>query len=111
MAFQLCSVSHCLFHQRVRLVKSVQSINHLVCLESPRRYVEMQMLRLVMGQLGLSLDDETLQFWRKRLFERDVTCIPRKSLSKPSSFGTRLLLPVFRALPPDTIESDDELHR
>ena len=27
------------------------------------------MLRLVMGQLGLSLDDKTLQFWRKKLFE------------------------------------------
>ena len=26
-------------------------------------------LRLVMGQLGLSLDDKTLQFWRKKLFE------------------------------------------
>ena len=48
---------------------SVQSIHHLVCLESPRRYVEKLMLRLVMGQLGLSLDDETLQFVRKRLFE------------------------------------------
>ena len=30
---------------------------------------------------------------------------------EPSSFGTRLHLPVLRALPPDTIESDDELHR
>ena len=27
------------------------------------------MLRLVMGQLGLSLDDETLQLGRKKLFE------------------------------------------
>ena len=27
------------------------------------------MLRLVMGQLGLSLDDKTLQFGRKKLFE------------------------------------------
>ena len=27
------------------------------------------MLRLVMGQHGLSLDDETLQFRRKKLFE------------------------------------------
>ena len=27
------------------------------------------MLRLVIGQLGLSLDDKTLQFWRKKLFE------------------------------------------
>ena len=27
------------------------------------------MLRLVMGQLGLSLDDETLEFGRKKLFE------------------------------------------
>ena len=29
----------------------------------------MQMLRLIMGQLGLTLDDETLQFWRNNLFE------------------------------------------
>ena len=69
MVLQFCSVSEYLFHKRIRLVKSVQSINHLVCPESPRRYVEMQMLRLVMGQLGLSLDDKTLQFWRKRFFE------------------------------------------
>ena len=27
------------------------------------------MLRLDMGQFGLSFDDETLQFWRKKLFE------------------------------------------
>ena len=27
------------------------------------------MLRLIMGQLGLSLDDKTLQLWRKNLFE------------------------------------------
>ena len=40
MVLQLCSVSEYLFHKRVRLVKSVQSINHLVCLESPRRYIE-----------------------------------------------------------------------
>ena len=40
------------------------------------------MLRLVMGQLGLSLDD-----------------------------GTRLFLPVPQALPPDTIGSGDESHR
>ena len=41
MVLQLCSVSEYFFHKRVRLVKSVQSINHLVCLESPRWYVEM----------------------------------------------------------------------
>ena len=41
MVLQLCSVSKNLLHNRVRLVKSVQSINHLVCFESPRRYVEM----------------------------------------------------------------------
>ena len=41
MVLQLYSDSEYLFHKRVRLVKSVQSINHLVCLESPRRYVEM----------------------------------------------------------------------
>ena len=69
IVLQLYSVSECLFHKRVRLVKSVQSINHLVCLESPRRYVEMKMLRLVMGQLGLSLDDKTLQCWRKKLLK------------------------------------------
>ena len=41
MVLQLCSVCEYLFHKRVRVVKSVQGINHLVCLESPRRYVEM----------------------------------------------------------------------
>ena len=41
MVLQLCSVSEYLFHKRVRLVKSVQGINHLVCFESPRWYVEM----------------------------------------------------------------------
>ena len=41
MVLQLYSVSEYLFHKRVRLVKSVQSINRLVCLESPRLYVEM----------------------------------------------------------------------
>ena len=34
MVLQLCSVSEYLFHKCVRLVKSVQSMNHLVCLES-----------------------------------------------------------------------------
>ena len=69
MVLQLCSVPEYLFHKRVRLVKSIQSINHLVCLESPRRFLEKKMLRLVMGQLGLSLHDKTLQVWRKELFE------------------------------------------
>ena len=41
MVLQRCSVSEYLFHKRVRLDKSVQGINHLVCLESPRWYVEM----------------------------------------------------------------------
>ena len=63
MVLQLCSVSKHLFHKRVRLVKSVQSINHLVCLEFPRWCAEMQMLRLVMGQLGLSLDDKNHSIW------------------------------------------------
>ena len=69
MVLQLCCVSEYLFHKRVRLVKSVQSTNHLVCLESSRWYVKMMMLRLVMGQLGLSLDDETLQLWWNMLLE------------------------------------------
>ena len=79
------------------------------------------MLRLIMGQLGLSLDDKTLQFWRKNLFETTLhltkfvadfaTCIPQKFLLETSSIGTRLFLPVPLVLPPDTIESDDELHR
>ena len=56
---QLRSVSEYLFHKRVRLVKSVQSINHLVPLSSVCKNVDAS---LVMGQLGLSLDDKTLQF-------------------------------------------------
>ena len=71
-----------------------------------------------MGQLGLSLDDETLQFWRKNLCETTLhltkfvaTCIPQKSLVETSSISTRLFLPVPQVLPPHTIESDDELHR
>ena len=71
------------------------------------------MLRLVMGQLGLSLDDKTLQFWRKKLFETTLhltkfVADSRRVFHKRSFW---LFLPVPLVLPTDTIESDDELHR
>ena len=79
MVFQPRTVSKYLFHKRVRLVKSVQRINHLACLESPRRNVEMQMLCLVMGQVGLSLFNfggrnslKPLSISRSLLLIRDV---------------------------------------
>ena len=78
------------------------------------------MFRLVMGQLGLSLDDKTLQFWRKKLFETtlhltkvvaDSRRVPQTFFSETSSIGTRLFLLLPLVLPSDKIESDDELHR
>ena len=79
------------------------------------------MLRLIMGQRGLSLDDKTLHFGRKKLFETTLhltkivadsrRVFHKSSFLETSSIGTRLFLPVPLVLPPDTIESDDELHR
>ena len=79
------------------------------------------MLRLIMGQLGLSLVNKTLQFWRKNLFETTLhltkfvadsrRVFHKRFVLESSSIGTRLFLPVPLVLPPDTIESDDELHR
>ena len=74
-----------------------------------------------MGQLGLSLDDKTLQFGRKKLFETTLhltkfvadsrRVIPQNFPLETSSIVTRLFLLVPLVLPPDTIGSDDELHR
>ena len=80
------------------------------------------MLRLVMGQLGLSLDDENPSLWAGRIslkplyISRSLLLI-RDVYSTKVSFGdlvdwcTRLFLPVLLVLPPDTIESDNEWHR
>ena len=46
------------------------------------------MLRLVMGQLGLSLDDRTLQFWLKNLFE--TLYISRSLLLSRDVYSTKV---------------------
>ena len=45
------------------------------------------------------------------IFADSRRVFPQKFLLETSSIGTRLFLPVPVVLPPDTIESDDELHR
>ena len=46
------------------------------------------MLRLDMGQLGLSFDDETLPFWRKKLFE--TTLHPTKLVADSRRVFTKV---------------------
>ena len=83
-------------------------------------FLEMYMLRLIMGQLGLSLDDET--FRRKKLFETTLhltkfVADSRRVFHKRSFWRPRRLvqgyfcLYLWFCLQIHTIESDDELHR
>ena len=61
------------------------------------------MLRLVMGQLGLSLEDKTLQFGRKKLFEATLhltkfVADSRRVFHKSSFWRPRRLVPGYFCL-------------
>ena len=113
MVLQLCSVLR-VFVPQARPSGTVCSEHQPSCL--PR--VPSLVCRNVDASLG---GDETLQLWRKKLFETTLhltkfvadsrRVFHKSSFWRPRRLVQGLFLLVPLVLPPDTIESDDELHR